>query len=382
MLFEELLFERNKRLSRKKTPKLQSNKYIYTSHSQKIDINEINNILLFLSSIRKRHALSLAPIILDLGDGGFEDKLSYVLLECIAYHLIEKEKCKLILKFYCKHTIYNEGIKSSYLNKINGTTKNNKEFINRFKKEIYKSHYRNIVALKDFTYADISRIVQDIDSFLKPFNIESGCRASVSDVVGELVDNAVEHSKSDCLVDLDVTTDYSKNGDDEKGRYCGVNIVILNFSEFLIGDKIAKKIKQINTDSTTFRRYFDVIDAHKYHSNFFTNQYSENDFFTVAAFQHKISGRATLTGTGGTGLTQLIKILEEKSDAYNCYLLSGSKKINLIKPFLVYDDNKWIGFNNSHNFLSDIPDGSCFENSGLYFPGTAYNLNFILKRED
>lgn len=246
MLFQELLFKENEISTKKKCPKIVNKQYTYKSHSQKVNINEIKKILLFLSAIKKSHKLSLLPIFLDLGNGGFEDKLSYILLECIAYHLIEKEKCKLRLNFYCKHTIFNEGIKSSYLSKIDGSQKNNNDFVKKFKKEIYKSHYRNVVDLKSFKDGDVSRIVQDVDSFLKPFNIAKEYRDSVSDVVGELIDNALEHSKSDCLIDLDVTKNYVNNTNADDGLYCGVNIVILNFSEFLLGDKLLKKIKQID----------------------------------------------------------------------------------------------------------------------------------------
>ena len=48
---------------------------------------------------------------------------------------------------------------------------------------------------------------------------------------------------------------------------------------------------------------------------------------------------------------------------------------------LTYDENNWVGFNAEGDFLTKKPSLRCINNSGLYFPGTAYNLNFVMKRE-
>ena len=59
----------------------------------------------------------------------------------------------------------------------------------------------------------------------------------------------------------------------------------------------------------------------------------------------------------------------------------GARKINFIKSMLTYDENNWVGFNAEGDFLTKKPSLRCINNSGLYFPGTAYNLNFVMKRE-
>lgn len=362
-------------------PRLTINKkYEYISCSENIDLNEIRNIALFLSAIKRRHKLSLLPIDIDLGNRIFTDKLSYVLLECLCYYLLKEEKCNLNLHFTCQHTIFNEGIKTSYLKGIT-STKGRAEFVKHFEFDIYKSHYRRIIPCEDQSGIWTPRIKQDIDAFLKHFDIQEVCRDSASDVICELVDNALEHSSSDCLIDIDITNDYTKDLEPNKENlYCGLNIVIINFSNILMGNGIAKKISILETGSVEMTpRYKDVLLAKSYHENFWSNNYTKEDFDIITSFQNKISSRETCS-TGGTGLTQLIKALEEETDAYNCYMISGNRIINFIKQYL-HSPNGWVGFNEENEYIKAIPNTECIKKTRLFFPGTAYNLNLVLKKE-
>ena len=54
--------------------------------------------------------------------------------------------------------------------------------------------------------------------------------------------------------------------------------------------------------------------------------------------------------------------------------------INFIKPFL-HSPTGWVGFNEQNEYLNNIPSPKCVGKSKLFFPGTAYNLNLVLKRE-
>lgn len=38
------------------------------------------------------------------------------------------------------------------------------------------------------------------------------------------------------------------------------------------------------------------------------------------------------------------------------------------------------GFNESNNFLTDLPNINIIRYCDIYFPGTAYNLHFIMER--
>ena len=100
------------------------------------------------------------------------------------------------------------------------------------------------------------------------------------------------------------------------------------------------------------------------------------------SFQHKISSRKDKFSTGGTGLTQLLRGLQDKSDAYECYMLSADRRYNFIKSILLHNEEEWIGFNDKFDFLNALPDRKFISKSNLFLPGTAYNLNFVMKREE
>lgn len=386
-MFNEKLFVNNTLNSSNCCVRISSKKnYTYETHSSKIDATEIRRILNFINAIKKKHRLSLLPITINLKNSIFEDKLSYILLECICYNLIEKEECRLTLIFNCKHSIYNEGIKTSCLKHVNGSSIGLEKFKRLFKFDIFQSHFRRIVKYESYSIESTSLMVQDIDNYLKGCGIQRGYRNIVSEIVGELLDNSIEHSKSDCLIDLDVTRDYEKINSGANDSYCGVNIVVLNFSDIMLSHGIYEKIKKIDdleysaTEVTS--RYYDVIRARAFHSKYWCDKYTEKDFYTIASFQHKISSRKDTFSTGGTGLTQLLRGLQDRSDAYECYLLSADRRYSFIKNILSHNADSWIGFNEQSDFFNTLPDGKFISASNLYMPGTAYNLNFVMKREE
>lgn len=52
----------------------------------------------------------------------------------------------------------------------------------------------------------------------------------LAEVAVELVGNALEHSRSDCFLDIDVTPrDYVRRNDPTGPKYYGVNICVVNF---------------------------------------------------------------------------------------------------------------------------------------------------------
>ena len=77
----------------------------------------------------------------------------------------------------------------------------------------------------------------------------------------------------------------------------------------------------------------------------------------------------------------MIKSLEEKSDGHWCYMLTRNR-ITFFKPeYMKYDENKLIGFNKNQEFINEIPDVKIFRTISTNLPGTAYNLNFALRKE-
>lgn len=383
MEYSEKLIESNRTLAGIQ-PKMRrgTRDYYYVSNCQEIDLYEVGRILSFIESIAQKHSLSILPIRINLGERIFSDKFSYIVLESLLHSLITKYKCRIETIFTCPHNIFNEGIQNSCLVHSGIDHNARQKFVSKYEKNISMTHYRKVLK-KDSQPQEISLIAQEIDVFLKYNNIVDECRNTVGMIAAELADNASEHAGSECLIDVDVTKDYFKLGQVVNDDiYRGVNIVVMNYSDVLLGTLLHSKINGLSNEFLgKNERYKKLKEAVDFHSQFWNEQYTESDFFALASFQDKISGR-NHSITGGKGLTELIKTLEIKSDSYFCYCLSGDRIIKLKKEYITYNQDKWIGFNTEQDFFTSLPDKNCIIKSPFFFPGTAYNLNFVLKQEE
>ena len=345
--------------------------------------NGIRKMIAFSNQLKEQYRSAKIPVVFIFKGNTFIDKLTFVFVECICYYLAQQGY---FVQVYMtvKREIGIEGIESSPLLLLNNTGKKTaKEYLNKFCKDFYRNHYRRIIKAKDIKTNVIGELYTELDSFLKVFAVGENFRDKVSNTVAELVGNAIEHAGADCLIDVDVTTSYGKEGDTEDNHYYGVNIAVINFSDKLIGDDL--KIKVYNkSNEFGIGRYSKVLEAFQNHKSEFNEDYLEEDFFNVSAFQHKISGRIDLTDgvVGGTGLTKLIKALQESSEAYRCYVISGNRAVNFYHNYLEYDSEGWIGFNDDNDYIKSIPCEKIAGECLIYMPGTAFNLNFVFKGGD
>ncbi|MBO0442194.1 hypothetical protein ABQD64_06305 [Vagococcus fluvialis] len=315
-----------------------------------------------------------------------EDKLTFIIFETICYSLMKDFDYKVHLFWEPKRSIEIDGVFSSPLKLLNGTKdKSHDKFLCKFKKEIHNNHFRKVINTdEDSSYLSI--LGQDIRGFLNKYNLSSDCKIEIAQVVTEMVGNAIEHSKSQCLIDIDITDPHRKVMQTnynyvDKVEYYGVNIAILNYSEKLFHHELKKKLEIEKTFKN--KAYQGVRTAYEAHRHYFKkNNYLEDDFWNIACLQDKVSGRIDKDIQGGTGSTVLIKTLQEKADKDKCYLISGKRSLFFIKEYLNYNTENWIGFNESNDFFKNIPDDSVVCPCFINFPGTAYNLNFVLKGED
>lgn len=327
--------------------------------------------------MRKKYKNVNIPIILDLGNIEFKDKLTYIFLEIISYILINRYKMKVTVQFQCEHNIFTEGIASSPLLLIDNIKKKNTEkFLRKFTNELYKKHYRKVV-VKPKKPDELSKLMDEVYFFIFHLGVEGKCAEELSEVVVELVGNASEHTDSECLIDIDVTDLYKKR--DSNDLFLGINIAVINFSEKLFGDLVKRRI--LETNFQAIERYSLVYTAYQNHSASFDSNYTENDFFNIASFQHKISGDPEKTITGGTGLTKLISSLEKRSAAHECYLITGDRALLFFHEYLEYNSDRLIGFNKENDFVNVRPSDRVVAPSCIYMPGTAYNLNFVMVKE-
>lgn len=352
--------------------------------------NTVKKIAEKINAIHAQYGKQKITIEFHLGNIEFIDKLTFVIFECICYDLVHNygHPVQVFMKVNVKGDIHTAGIKSSPLLLLSGTSKKSiLKYPDKFKRDLYGSHFRRLVCDDEKAETNfLGRLYEEIDSFLKPFNVETTSRDAIANVITELVGNGCEHGAGDCLLDIDVAQNYHKLVENisDGNEYYGINIAVVNFSDILLGDGIYNNVLK-SENANLSERYMTVVKAYQNHRQLFNQDYTIKDFCNITTFQHRISGRPEVH-TGGTGLTKLIQSLEERSDAYRCYVVSGDRSINFLKEMLEYDQQKWIGFNKERDYINNPPGVDKYNNGVvsetlMYMPGTAYNLNFVMKVE-
>lgn len=375
-MYENLFTENEKKYTGKIF--LNNKCLIYRPERAFINQNEIERMITFAKHIN-RNAYKKIDTVIDFQKNRFKDKLSYIFLEFICRYILSSGR-NLYLLLNDETNIYTEGILFSPLQCLRYANKNSQlNFLKSFDTHISLRHYRRIAYVNDPAIDELpSRFMTDIISFLTNLECNREYAVEIATVISELVDNAIDHGGEDVLLDIDVTSDYLKTH--ATGRYYGVNIVVMNFSDHLLKTKVENKLKNNKYIDNRLVKVKEAYNNHKPHFNGIS--YTEDDFYTLASFQNQITGRNEMTTTGGTGLTTLISNLANKSDIYNCYMISGNRILNFISGLLNMNKDQWYGFNIENDFINNIPDKRCFMKSKFYMPGTAYNLNFVLKKEN
>ena len=355
-------------------------KYFYVININEKELNgvSIHKIIKYVNYYIQRYANTKIPVLLSFSkEIEIKDKLTYIILECICYHLIKNLGVEVHILWKPKTDIITIGVNSSPLLLLNSLSAENvKKFANKFENDGYGSHFRRVVKK---SHKNLCKAFQDVDFFFKLFNSCDMVKDEIIEAIAELVGNAFEHGCSDCLVDIDVADGYRRSDAEDGTEVYSVNIVVLNFSKNLIGDELKDRI---NNGKMNGERNRKLIDIYKYHNeNFFDEKYTSEDFFNLAVFQDRISG-LDKGESGGVGLTCLIKSLQQRSCENHCYMLSGKRVVLFRKDYLTYNADNWIGFNNVHDFHRAKPDLCVLSECDTFFPGTAYNLDFILMKGD
>lgn len=377
MKYCELLLEKNysanleKKIGKKIT--FRNNRLYYPIQTDIFNGDHIYEILCVMQYIKKKYRQKI-PITFMLGEFKFYDKLVYVILESIIYYMLKIEKHDIKINSKIRHSIYTEGVMYSPLNFME--SKN--EYQRKFKSDIGMNHFRRLISSEEQKKEEyLSDLMQQLYCFLNNNGIATDISDQLAEVLVELVGNACEHGKSDCLLDVDITQSaYTR--DEVEGNYYGMNAVVLNYSPTLFYERLKKKLEE---SVNLFKRYKYVLNAKNYHLQNLTENYFEDDFYTVSSFQHKISGDIGKNSVGGTGLTGLLQSLEEQSNTHLCYMLSGNRIFFFEKDFMGYNQDRFIGFNRQQNYLTEIPDEELFMTIRTFLPGVAYNLNYAVKKE-
>lgn len=356
------------------------------ARDEPIVLNTVSNIINALFQVVHGGNSKPEQVFIVFVGKKFGDKLTYVLLECYLEHIITDHKLlvKIIWENYTN--IFTHGMVNSPLQKLcidSGSDFDKNAYAMSLNKSIGKTHYRRVFHPEEGRDDTQSALFTDLSFIFSGISIPYEQANSISEVAVELVGNALEHTRSDCFLDIDIADEYVRKDNPKGTKYYGANICVVNFSPTLLSSQIEEKICQ--DESLHYEgekhRYWRLKKIYDYHSRFFDNSYGKKEFFMLSAFQDKISGRPNEYVTGGTGLPMLIKSLEFQAEVDNCYVISGDRKMKFIKGLLEYDENRWIGMNQECDFYRFRPDPEVFSCSPLFFPGTAYNLNFVIPKE-
>lgn len=374
-----LLFLHNKNKINTKRIVIGKGCYLYQNKEPRLDLRSLRDVLCFINNVNDNTPCNL-PIVLLFKDVKGDVKLPLILLECLVYYVLKEMRKSMVCLFKFKTNLYTNYLKISPLVELNHLDNAlYAKYIKEFSFSIYMQHYRIVLGKEALETDELSKKYDDISHFLMNNGVSESVADDISEVAIELMGNATEHGDSDCLLDIDIDTSISNKVNNKK--YCGINICVLNFSKKLFNDDIKAKITGMDGGLKVHPRYKGLYTAYQYHIKHLDGGYSLEDFFTIAAYQHKISGRQEASPfSGGTGLTKLIKNLQIQSEVYHCYMISGNKCLYFDKKYLEYDNDEWLGFNLSRNFLGDIPASSQFLEQKFYMPGTAYNLTFVIER--
>lgn len=222
---------------------------------------------------------------------------------------------------------------------------------------------------------DASIAISECTDFLDGAKVEIEAIDAVSNVIGELAPNAIEHGDSNCMIDLC----YERSTSLEGQELTDISIVVYNFSEKFLWSDLFEKVFVDNEKITVKKDRLDKVrTAWESHQGHFSKQYTEKDFYNLMAFQ-KISGRPGDRSDGGLGINTLIQNVQKYSTDDYCYVLSGHGALLMNREITIPDQEDYIAFNKNQLFVEQIPDDFAVMQTKFYMPGVAYNLTFYFE---
>ena len=334
---------------------LEHTKYIVNNNLKDFDLNIVIN----------------TPVI--------SDEAVLILLEIITYYLLKNNLCNITYTFIVNVKLLGYGmLKENILFQYNTKKINRSNYIEKFEKgfELNFNHYRRICKNTNENREGIflSQLLSEISTFLLPFDIEIEYADQLSEVIVEIIDNALNHSRSDCLLDIKVLHD-------EINKYTCLNVTTVSIGNILLSSKIKDYINNENKSKYSNKNMI-VMKALNYHKTQFTEEYDLDSFALISAFQKYVTTRENSKNSGGTGLTTLIKQLREKSTKDYCYVLSGNDIIRFEDGYLDLTKDGLIGFNDNNDYINSIPSHRIVYKNEKKLNGVIYNLSFILNERE
>lgn len=351
----------------------------------KFDFKSLVCIIDFIKGVNLYSPGNKVPIALDFSGLEPRDKLTVNLLEAIAYHLIVNLGQKIVLLYGFSNNIVTQQMGDAAFTFLGPNSYSKQTFVEKFL-GIGVSGQRNRQILQNDV--DLDRVQFDYAALSQMWGLPYQVAKKVGKLIAELVDNSVLHAHASVIVDLDVTTLMHNNITGKPVN--GLNITIMNFSDVLLFERVREKMEMFVNNiellgkTALFESYGKIKQALEFHEENFSEKYTPDHFWTIASLQHHISGRAEQYDTNGVGLTKLVKMIQDYAEDEYGYVASGEVGIWFISKFMNFNNSieQFVGFNESSDFISDLPDEKSLGETILYLPGTFYNLSFAINTEE
>lgn len=302
------------------------------------------------------------------------DEVIVLVFESIIYHSLKYYNIDIKYRFNLLRSTYGyQFYLNSLLKKYNNIIIDKEKYIKDYESNctIYGNHYRKRCCKSD-NKKNLSITMDEISAFFRNLFLEEDYSDDLAEVIIEIIGNAVEHSDSTCVSNINVL----KRQNGEKV----IDIAIVDYSKIFLGTGVEEYIECSNKDEYNERNKI-VLDAYNIHKEHFSEKYKLCDFSLISAFQKNVSSRKSSSTTGGTGLTTLIKALIDKSIANYCYVSSGETILFFKKDFLELTDDGLIGFNEKNDYLKEVPNLNILQRNNYNINVNAYNLQFIFKEK-
>lgn len=354
-----------------------SGKNILRIKEKKFSIESIYKMLEHLNWIIEKKLTNLKFKVI-IESEFIDDEATLMLFEAIVYYVFKEYHINISYRFEIRVNVLGyELFKNSLLYKYNNKNINKENYIKEYEKNvtIENTHYRKrcINSPENAKGKFLSVTMGDILCFLRNLNIDENYCEDLSEVITEIIGNALEHSNGDCLLNINVVKNDAK-------KYKYIDVALLDIDEINFGTGIKKYIEDFENEGYSEKNKI-VLDAYNTHKSYFNEMYDIEAFSIISAFQKYVTTRKNSLNSGGTGLTRLIKALIDKSDAHYCYALSGNTMVRFVKSCLNLTEDGLIGFNEENNYLGNIPRKDVVLKMEYNINANIYNLQFILKEK-
>ena len=318
-------------------------------------------------------------LYIDLRCRTISDDSTIRVFEIIMYDVVLYRKFNIKFNFINHRTLLNDVLYvNSLLSNFNNKILDDSYLTAFIKPTITLNQYRRLCKNDERNKSNeyLSKITNDIYMMLKNDSFQENFAEEFSEVCSEIINNAFEHTDGDCLVSI-LFCDSKFKRNYKKIVYLSCISLTKTFIETKLKEVIIKKKFNRIPGGIIVKRAFVK------HKKMFNEKYDVDDFAHISAFQKYVSTRKNSIGTGGTGLTTLIKSLQVKTfvERSYSYVLSGNKTLYFKNEFLKFAPDGTIGFNDASSYFDSIPSLQTYAKGNRIFPGTIYNIGLLMEKE-